>query len=96
MKYLLVLLATFTCSSIAFAQTNEREAIKLCADMIIQKQAQVKPAQTNITTKQANNYCRCIVPKLQKIQTSEENLTQEGLQKIYQGCQNQAGIKLSK
>lgn len=96
MKYILVLIATFTCSTVVFAEINEQEATKLCADMIMQKQAQIKPAQTNITNKQANAYCSCIVPELQKIQTNNELPTQEALTKLYQTCQTKAGIQLPK
>lgn len=96
MKYILMLIAILTYSSITFAEINEQDAIKLCTDMIMQKQAQIKPATTNITTKQANNYCGCIVPKLQQLQTSKELPNQQALQKLYQSCQTKAGIKLLK
>ena len=96
MKYILILIATLICSTVVFAENNEQEATKLCADMIMQKQAQIKPARTNITNKQADTYCSCIVPQLQKIQTSEELPSQEALKKLYQTCQTKAGIVLSK
>ncbi len=88
MKYLLILISTFLFSNIALADGN---AVKLCADMLKQKQEQAG-TPNKITDKQANTYCQCIVPKLEKIQTGAMPSQQE-LNNLYSQCMNKAGIK---
>ncbi|MFD1261577.1 hypothetical protein [Entomomonas asaccharolytica] len=91
MKYLLLLISTFLFSNIALANGN---AVKLCTDMLKQRQEQAG-TPNKITDKQANTYCQCIVPKLEKLQAASMPSQQE-LNNLYNQCMTKAGIKPTK
>ncbi|UYZ82568.1 hypothetical protein MTZ49_08025 [Entomomonas sp. E2T0] len=91
MKYLLILITTCLFSSMALADSN---AVKLCVDMLKQRQEQAG-TPNKITDKQANTYCQCIVPKLEKLKTGTMPSQQE-LNNLYNQCMTKAGIKPAK
>lgn len=91
MKSVLILMTIFSVSAQALANDD---TVKLCIDMLTQKQAQAS-AENKLQSKQINTYCECIIPKLEQIKAGKAPTNKE-LNVLYTECQDKAGIKLTR